>query len=76
MHGRSLWTPSLIVRRPALAGSSYPPLTSDRQPEDDEDDQLAREFDEFEAEELFEDEEVTGRPQQKATAGMTSLSCA
>ncbi len=38
----------------------------------DDDDDLERELDEFDPEELFEDEDITNRPQQRDTAGTSA----
>jgi hypothetical protein len=39
---------------------------------DDDDNDLERELDEFDPEELFEDEDITNRPQQRDTTGTSA----
>ena len=57
---------------PALLRPLYPPGAIGRpttgQDKDDEDD-LEQELDEFDAEELFEDEDITNRPQRSEPEG-------
>jgi hypothetical protein len=40
--------------------------------DDDDENELARALDEFDPEELFEDEDITNRPQQRDSAGTSA----
>lgn len=62
------------------ASLKYPPVggglrrapAAEKEASDDDDNDLELELDEFDPEELFEDEDITNRPQQRDTAGTSA----